>query len=93
MDVRFAHRSFSITSVCRRSCLRRGFGRQARKPTTHKTHVFGWQRFAEQLAALRVQLDSWMMRQGDAGQATVMKALERMPRNKGGEKQAKKTTQ
>jgi uncharacterized sulfatase len=56
-------------------------------------------KFAEQLAALRAQLDGWMKQQGDAGQATEMKALERMPRNapagdapkkKAGEKKAKK---
>jgi len=56
-------------------------------------------KFAEQLAALRAQLDGWMKQQGDAGQATEMKALERMPKNvpaedapkkSAGEKKAKK---
>jgi len=37
--------------------------------------------FAEPLAALRRELDGWMKTQGDEGQATEMKALERMPRN------------
>jgi N-sulfoglucosamine sulfohydrolase len=39
-------------------------------------------KFAAQLAGLRAQLDAWMKQQGDDGQATEMKALERMPRNK-----------
>lgn len=35
--------------------------------------------------ALRAKLDAWMQQQGDEGQATEMKALERMPRgSKGG---------
>jgi hypothetical protein len=29
---------------------------------------------------LRAQLDAWMLQQGDEGQATELKALERMPR-------------
>jgi len=36
--------------------------------------------FAPQLAGLRAQLDVWMRQQGDEGEATEMKALERMPR-------------
>ncbi|MCU0872439.1 MAG: sulfatase [Pirellulaceae bacterium] len=36
-------------------------------------------RFAGQLAALRAKLDTWMQQQGDEGQATERKALERMP--------------
>jgi N-sulfoglucosamine sulfohydrolase len=39
-------------------------------------------KFAETLAALREQLDAWMKQQGDAGQATELKARERMPRKK-----------
>ncbi|MHB8897308.1 MAG: sulfatase family protein [Thermoguttaceae bacterium] len=31
--------------------------------------------------ALRARLDAWMQQQGDEGQATEMKALERMPKN------------
>jgi len=38
-------------------------------------------KFAEPLAALRARLDGWMKQQGDGGQATEMKALERMPKN------------
>jgi len=34
---------------------------------------------AGKLGELRAQLDRWMRRQGDEGQATEMKALERMP--------------
>lgn len=39
---------------------------------------------------LRQQLDVWMQQQGDEGQATEMKALERMPRASEGESKAKK---
>lgn len=42
---------------------------------------------------LRAKLDAWMRQQGDLGQATEMKALERMPRNaepEGAQKQQKK---
>lgn len=35
---------------------------------------------AAQLAALRIQLDSWMRQQGDEGQATELKSLTRMPK-------------
>jgi N-sulfoglucosamine sulfohydrolase len=46
-------------------------------------------KYASQLATLSAQLDVWMKQQGDAGQATEMKALERMPgkagRGKGAE--------
>ncbi|WP_294222932.1 sulfatase [Prosthecobacter sp.] len=35
---------------------------------------------AAPLAALRIQLDSWMRQQGDEGQATELKALTRMPK-------------
>lgn len=45
---------------------------------------------AEVLAALRAQLDGWMKDQGDEGQATEMKALERMPRGAKGEGDAPK---
>jgi uncharacterized sulfatase len=47
-------------------------------------------KFAEQLAAMRAQLDGWMKQQGDAGQATEMKALERMPKNVSAEDAPKK---
>jgi N-sulfoglucosamine sulfohydrolase len=47
-------------------------------------------KFAAQLATLRAQLDGWMKQQGDAGQATEMKALERMPKNTEGEGDAPK---
>jgi uncharacterized sulfatase len=59
-------------------------------------------KYAEQLAALRARLDGWMKQQGDGGQATEMKALERMPKNasadgapkkKAGEKKAKRKAQ
>lgn len=43
---------------------------------------------ASVLGGLRSALDAWMEAQGDAGQATEMKALERMPR--GGEAQGRK---
>ncbi len=47
--------------------------------------------YAQQLATLRAQLDSWMRGQGDEGQATEMKALERMPReSKADSKKARK---
>lgn len=39
---------------------------------------------------LRQQLDAWMQQQGDEGQATEMKALERMPRASERESKAKK---
>ncbi len=38
-------------------------------------------KYSEQLSGLRVKLDAWMKQQGDEGQPTEMKALERMPRN------------
>lgn len=38
-------------------------------------------KFAGQLAGLRTQLDAWMKQQGDEGQPTELKALERMPKN------------
>lgn len=37
-------------------------------------------KFAQQLAGLRTQLETWMKQQGDEGQATEMKAFERMPK-------------
>jgi len=37
-------------------------------------------RLAKKLAELRTKLDAWMKQQGDDGQSTEMKALERMPR-------------
>lgn len=40
--------------------------------------------------ALRAQLDAWMKQQGDEGQATEMKALERMPNRKGDDAAAPK---
>ncbi len=47
----------------------------------------------ESLAAvrdeLRTRLDAWMKQQGDEGQATEMKALERMPKSRKGEPQKK----
>jgi len=46
--------------------------------------------FAEPLAALRRELDGWMKTQGDEGQATELKALERMPRNAAKEDKAPK---
>jgi uncharacterized sulfatase len=49
-------------------------------------------RFAEQLAALRAQLDAWMKQQGDKGQETEMKALERMPKSASAEDAPKKKT-
>jgi N-sulfoglucosamine sulfohydrolase len=38
-------------------------------------------RYSQQLGALRTQLAAWMKQQGDAGQATEMLALERMPKH------------
>jgi len=38
-------------------------------------------RFSLHLDLLRSQLDAWMKQQGDAGQATEMAALERMPKH------------
>ena len=38
-------------------------------------------KFTQQLTSLRTQLDAWMKQQGDEGQPTEMKALERMPKN------------
>ncbi|HCN77620.1 MAG TPA: sulfatase atsG [Verrucomicrobiales bacterium] len=48
--------------------------------------------FASVRDELRSQLDTWMKQQGDEGQATEMKALERMPRSSKseGKKKAKK---
>ncbi len=46
--------------------------------------------FASVRDELRSQLDTWMKQQGDEGQATEMKALERMPKNRQGEEGAKK---
>lgn len=42
------------------------------------------------VADLRRRLDVWMQQQGDLGQATELKALERMPRGGGGENAAPK---
>lgn len=39
---------------------------------------------ADRLEKLRSELDAWMEQQGDEGQATEMKALERMPRARRG---------
>ena len=47
----------------------------------NRTNLATDPKFAAQLASLRAQLDGWMKLQGDAGQATEMKALERMPKN------------
>ena len=47
----------------------------------NRTNLATDPKFAAQLASLRAQLDGWMKQQGDAGQATEMKALERMPKN------------
>lgn len=63
----------------------------------NRTNLANDPKVAGQLAALRSKLDEWMRQQGDEGQATEMKALERMPRNpsagnpakKGGKKKAK----
>ena len=46
----------------------------------NRTNLAGDPKFAPQLAALRIQLESWMKQQGDEGQATEMKAFERMTR-------------
>ena len=37
-------------------------------------------KFSPQLIALRAQLETWMKQQGDEGQATELKAFERMPK-------------
>jgi N-sulfoglucosamine sulfohydrolase len=39
-------------------------------------------KLAGKIAELRTKLDAWMKQQGDAGQPTEMKALERVPRNR-----------
>jgi uncharacterized sulfatase len=46
----------------------------------NQNNLIGLPMHAERLAMLRTQLDAWMKEQGDEGQATEMKALERMPR-------------
>ena len=47
----------------------------------NRTNLANDPQFAEPLATLRRELDGWMNAQGDEGQATEMKAIERMPRN------------
>ena len=56
----------------------------------NRTNLASDPQFAEPLAALRRELDGWMKTQGDEGQATEMKALERMPRNAAKEDKAPK---
>lgn len=46
--------------------------------------------FKQQLVTLRTQLDVWMKQQGDEGQPTEMKALERMPKNASSDDSPKK---
>ena len=45
----------------------------------NQTNLAGRPEHAKRLAMLRTQLDGWMKEQGDEGQATELKALERMP--------------
>jgi N-sulfoglucosamine sulfohydrolase len=47
----------------------------------NRTNLASDPKYSEQLAGLRAKLDAWMKQQGDEGQPTEMKALERMPRN------------
>lgn len=53
----------------------------------NRANLIGDERLASVRAQLRAALDAWMSQQGDAGQATEMKALERMP---GGDKSGPK---
>ncbi len=46
----------------------------------NRTNLIGDPKLAAVKQQLRAELDAWMKQQGDAGQATEMKALERMPR-------------
>ncbi len=46
----------------------------------NQTNLASHPEHAERLEMLRTQLKAWMKEQGDEGQATEMKALERMPR-------------
>ncbi len=46
----------------------------------NRTNLASDPKFAPQLTALRTQLETWMKQQGDEGQATEMKAFERMPK-------------
>jgi N-sulfoglucosamine sulfohydrolase len=46
----------------------------------NQTNLAGRPEYAERLNELRSKLDGWMTEQGDEGQATEMKALDRMPR-------------
>ena len=57
----------------------------------NRENLIGDTKLAAVRDELRAKLDTWMKQQGDEGQPTEMKALERMPKNsKGGEAPTKK---
>jgi len=56
----------------------------------HRTNLIADPALAPVRDELRAALDEWMEQQGDEGQATEMRALERMPRAGKGEKGGKK---
>jgi uncharacterized sulfatase len=56
----------------------------------NRTNLIADQKHARVRAELSAKLDAWMKQQGDEGQPTEMKALERMPRSGGGEDAAPK---
>ncbi len=51
----------------------------------NRTNLIADKKLASVRAELSAKLDAWMKQQGDEGQATEMKALERMPRGGGDE--------
>jgi uncharacterized sulfatase len=56
----------------------------------NRTNVISDEKLVAIREELRAKLDAWMKQQGDKGQATEMKALERMPRGSKSEGAAKK---
>jgi uncharacterized sulfatase len=56
----------------------------------NRTNLIADEKLARVRADLRARLDAWMKQQGDEGQPTEMKALERMPRSGAGEDDAPK---
>ena len=56
----------------------------------NRVNLIADEKLARVRAELRGKLDAWMRQQGDEGQATELKALERMPRSTGNEDDAPK---
>lgn len=56
----------------------------------NRTNLISDEKLSSVRDELRAQLESWMTQQGDEGQATEMKALERMPRSSKTESKGKK---